>query len=368
MFNLRIQFNVSPFTCDGAVSPVPSPKLPNVSFQIDFLVPCDQFLGEQPDLETCSLQQEFIDPKDVEQEPEFVSRMRQLISQGVQPLALCEQGVGGTYFVGDDSGKKFAIFKPSDEEPGSPSNPKQLLSQPLLPPGGGAIREVAAYLLDHQRRAGVPETHMLYNVCNEKVWANPDGSAIPKSGSIQKFVNNIGDTTSMGSALFSVDDVHNIGVLDIRLFNMDRNGENLLVQKNGDQYRLIPIDHAYILPAKLDNAFFEWMYWRQAKQPFSADMLKYIESIDIENDANILASLGIEESCVKTMRLTTTILKHGARAGLTLFDIATMVSRQKPSQESPLEMIVARAEKSNSFEEEFVKLVSEAIEEKKKTK
>jgi len=166
--------------------------------------------------------------------------------------------------------------------------------------------------------------------------------------------------------LFSVADVHNIGVLDIRLFNMDRNGENLLVQKNGEQHRLIPIDHAYILPDKLDNAFFEWMYWRQAKQPFSPDMLEYIESLDIENDAKILASLGIEDSCIRTMRLTSTVLKLGSSAGLTLFDIATMVSRQKPTQESQLETIVARAEKSpNGFDQEFEKLVKEAIQEKK---
>lgn len=61
-----------------------------------------------------------------------------------------------------------------------------------------------------------------------------------KTGSVQKFIRNDGASSSVGSSLFSVLDVHRIGILDIRLFNMDRNGENLLIVRDGGQYRLIP--------------------------------------------------------------------------------------------------------------------------------
>jgi len=295
---------------------------------------------------------------------EFVKLVLQHIAKNVEPFELCEQGVGGTYFVLDANSHKVAVFKPVDEEPGAVNNPKKLVDEPLLPPGGGAIREVAAYLLDHQGRARVPETCLLSNL-HHRYWTSPDGTTVSKSGSIQAFVENAGDLTSMGASLFSVEDVHNVGILDVRLFNMDRNGENLLAVPVGgsqkQEFRLVPIDHAYILPNKLDNAFFEWLTWKQAKVPFSAETLAYISDLDIEADCRTLDSLGIPSDCIRTYILCTTVLKKGAAAGLTLYEIATLVSRKNPSQESELEKIVSRAEESKAFFREFEKLVDEAV-------
>jgi hypothetical protein len=93
--------------------------------------------------------------------PPFLVKTKDFIRQN--PLRLCSEGVGGTYFVQDSSGSPFAVFKPVDEEPGAPNNPKQSVSQPLLPPGGGAIREVAAFKLD-RGFAGVPQTLYLEEV------------------------------------------------------------------------------------------------------------------------------------------------------------------------------------------------------------
>jgi len=266
--------------------------------------------------------------------PELFQRARKCIENS--GIELCPDGVGGTYFIKDDAGNTIGIFKPNDEEPGAVNNPKQLLDEPLMPPGGGAKREVAAYLLDHGR-SGVPETYFLENVKN-----NAFCSDATKSGSIQKYVKNIGDTTSVGSSLFPVQDVHNIGILDIRLMNMDRNDENMLVAKEDNNYRLIPIDHAYTLPSKLDNVWFDWMYWKQAKEPFNQNTLEYIKNIDIPTDSAILHGLGFEAENIQTMQIATTLLKCGARAGLTLFDIASLVSRKKPTIPSELEKIVAQ--------------------------
>jgi len=50
-------------------------------------------------------------------------------------------------------------------------------------------------------------------------------------GSVQAFVTNLGSADDFGSSSFGVENVHRIGILDIRLFNMDRHLGNLLVAK-----------------------------------------------------------------------------------------------------------------------------------------
>jgi hypothetical protein len=151
-------------------------------------------------------------------------------------VELCQDGVGGTYFIKDEDQNSIGVFKPIDEEPGAIHNPKNLIQNPVMPPGGGAIREVAAYLID-RNRAGVPETLLLQNVVHQRFNNAGADSLIPKTGSLQKFIANIGNSESMGSSLFSTDDIHNIGILDIRLLNHDRNAENILITN-----RIINID------------------------------------------------------------------------------------------------------------------------------
>ncbi|MCO5587163.1 hypothetical protein L7F22_041110 [Adiantum nelumboides] len=87
-----------------------------------------------------------------------------------------------------------------------------------------------------------------------------------KSGSLQQFVHAISSCEDMGSSLFSVDEVHKITVLDLRLANTDRNGGNILVCKEREKaLKLVPIDHGYCLPEKFEDCSFEWLYWPQAQ-------------------------------------------------------------------------------------------------------
>jgi len=285
----------------------------------------------------------------------LVKDARYYISQG--GVELCTEGVGGTYFIKDPEGKKIAVFKPVDEEPGAKNDPKKLLDQPFLPPGGGAIREVSAYLIDQQghSRARVPETYLLENV------KGPFATEDEKSGSLQKFIQNIGDSGKMGNSRYPVQDVHDIGILDMRLFNMDRNCENILVTKENGEFRLIPIDHTYTLPDKLDNAWFDWLTWKQSRIPFSAETLEFIDTIDINNDSEILRKVGIEEECIRTMKLSTLLLKYGAKAGLTLFEIASLVCRSNSKEESFLEKLVNEIERNctGNFFEDYEKRLCE---------
>jgi len=283
-------------------------------------------------------------------EPELVRMVRKYVS--LNGLELCPEGVGGTYFIHDEKMHKIAVFKPSDEEPGSIYNPKKLLSKPLLPPGGGAVRELATFLLD-RGFAGVPETHHMDRV-SHKTFCNGGERLLPKSGSVQKYVPNLGDATSMGATRFLVSDVHKIGILDLRIFNMDRTGENILVRKDRkNNFRLVPIDHAYSLPDKLDNAWFDWLFWPQAKKNFSKKLLEKIRAINIDSDSEILRGVGIPEKNIRTMRVSTLFLKKGAAVGWTLFEIAKKVCRRIPTEESVLEKLVNLAEQTENFEMEF---------------
>lgn len=97
--------------------------------------------------------------------------------------------------------------------------------------------------------------------------------------------------------MFSVEEVHKIGILDLRVFNLDRNDGNILVRKipskkhkHKYEYELIPIDHAMSIPDNLEIYPYEicWMDWEQTQAKFSEKTLKYIESIDVLKDVKML--------------------------------------------------------------------------------
>jgi len=266
----------------------------------------------------------FEEPPLLIEEPSLVSEARKLFSAGIDNLQLCDEGVGGTYILKTADGYSFSVFKPTDEEPGAQNNPKKLVQNPILPPGGGSAREVAAYLLDKDHFAGVPETYFISDVRHGSL-----STSDVKSGSLQRFIPNEGESSSFGSSLWSVEDVHRVGTLDIRIFNLDRNGENLLVQNTKDGRKLIPIDHSYCLPpiTSLNNAYFEWQFWPQAKKPFSQQTIDYVSFLNIESDAAILRSIGIAEESVQTMMVSTVLLQEAVTGGWTLYEIASFIAR-----------------------------------------
>lgn len=203
--------------------------------------------------------------------------------RGRSPIRSSE-GTGGTYFMQDASGDKYvAIFKPMDEEPMAVNNPQGL---PLSSNGEGlkrgtrvgegALREVAAYLLDHPKTgprwstfgevgfAGVPPTIMVQ--CLHRGFNHPEGFEYSheniKVGSLQMFMNNYGSCEDMGPRDFPVEEVHKLSVLDIRTANADRHAGNILISREGNQGRisLIPIDHGYCLPENVRTSFLISMF------------------------------------------------------------------------------------------------------------
>jgi len=214
--------------------------------------------------------------------------------------------------------------------------------------------------------------------------SNGGSQPVPKFGSLQRFVTNKGDSSSMSPSRFSVEDVHAVAILDLRLLNLDRNGENLLVcntddvpdpkrdrhSGGGGGVRLVPIDHTYVLPPSLDyDPYFEWHYWRQTKEPLSTETRTYVAGLDPERDAQRLRTAGLDEGSIRTMKIATLLLQKGAEEGITLFDIANMVCRGR-KQKSEISEIVARAEEESSqteFWSELTFLIEQAVVSKKRT-
>ncbi|XP_057798733.1 phosphatidylinositol 4-kinase gamma 4-like [Salvia miltiorrhiza] len=305
------------------------------------------------------------------------------LEKGNQPIRSSE-GSGGAYFMQDSVGQKYvSVFKPVDEEPMAVNNPRGL---PLSPNGEGlkkgtrvgegALREVAAYILDHPRGgprsscsdekgfSGVPPTVMVKCQHSRFHYSEGFNCASSKFGSLQMFMKNCGSCEDMGPRAFPVEEVHKICVLDIRLANADRHAGNILIQKDAEgQITLIPIDHGYCMPENFKDCTFEWLYWPQAREPFTPDEIAYINSLDAEKDIEVLKFYGwsVPDNCARVFRMSTMLLKKGAKRGLTPFAIGSIMCRETVKKESVIEKMVEEAEESvlpGTSESAFLESVS----------
>ncbi|KAF5743454.1 hypothetical protein HS088_TW08G00037 [Tripterygium wilfordii] len=317
----------------------------------------------------------ILEPLAVNSKIELPSAIKELIKSvfdglesGNGPIQSAE-GSGGVYLMRNSSGEKFvAVFKPIDEEPMALNNPRGL---PLTKDGEGlkrgtqvgegAFREVAAYILDHPRGgrhsfyngekgfAGVPPTVMVK--CLHRGFNHPEGYECStkniKIGSLQMFVMNNGSCEDMGPRGFPVEEVHKITVLDIRLANVDRHGGNILFSYDGEgRIMLTPIDHGYCLPDKFEDCTFDWLYWPQARQPYSPDTVAYIQSLNADEDIELLKFHGwdIPPECARVLRISTMLLKKGAGRKLTPFAIGSIMCRETLKKQSVIEQILQEAE------------------------
>ncbi|CDY48067.1 BnaA06g33610D [Brassica napus] len=293
---------------------------------------------------------------------------------GVDPLPV-HSGLGGAYYFRNKKGDSVAIVKPTDEEPFAPNNPKGFVGKALGQPGlkssvrvgETGFREVAAYLLDYNRFANVPPTalvkitHSVFNV-NDGVKGNKAREkklVSSKIASFQKFVAHDFDASDHGTSSFPVASVHRIGILDVRIFNTDRHGGNLLVKKVGTfgEVELIPIDHGLCLPETLEDPYFEWIHWPQASIPFSDEEIEYIQKLDPVKDCEMLRRElpMIREACLRVLVLCTVFLKEAASYGLCLAEIGEMMTREfRGGEEEPSELEVVCIEAKRSVTERDV--------------
>ncbi|KAL7588978.1 hypothetical protein Lser_V15G38763 [Lactuca serriola] len=276
----------------------------------------------------------------------LVAEVAIALASGVKPKPV-SSGLGGAYYLQSRKGNTIAVVKPADEEPLAFNNPKgfagRMLGQPgmkrSIRVGETGLRELAAYLLDHDGFAGVPPSalvkicHVTFNINNS---TSTSTSSPPfKITSIQRYVEHETDAGDLGPSGFSISSVHRIGILDIRLLNLDRHAGNMLVKNFHGSYaagvaELIPIDHGFCLPESLDDPYFEWLHWPQSSMPFSETEAEYISNLDPFKDAELLRTELplIRECSVRVFILCTIFLKRATCAGLSLADIGQMMTRE----------------------------------------
>ena len=99
---------------------------------------------------------------------------------------------------------------------------------------------------------------------------------------------------------------------------------------------------------QFEDCTFDWLYWPQARQPFSPEVIDYINSLNAEHDIALLKHYGwnIPVKCARTLRISTMLLKKGVARGLTAFDIGNIMCRENLNKESMIEEIVREAEDS----------------------
>lgn len=276
----------------------------------------------------------------------LVAEVAIAIASGVDPIPV-SSGLGGVYLLQNRNGDKIAVTKPVDEEPLALNNPKGfgglMLGQPgvkrSVRVGETGIRELAAFLLDHDGFAGIPPT-ALVKISHLEFHVNPKVAVSPpayKIASLQRYIEHDFDAGELGPSGFSVASVHRIGIFDVRLLNLDRHAGNILVKKNSHcenylimEAELVPIDHGMCLPEWLDDPYFEWLHWPQASVPFSYPEFEYISKLDPFEDAELLRRElpSLRESSVRVLILCTIFLKDAAVAGLCLADIGKMMTRE----------------------------------------
>jgi len=315
---------------------------------------------------------------------------------------LVDDGLGGTYFIKRADGTCVSVFKPCDEEPCAINNPKRERQEFAAQQGAGgmfgirigqgALNECAAWLIDSSERArGFSRVPPTARVCTEHSAFFSASEAThsqfrmikAKVGSLQRFEASIGCAEDYGPSAFSTLAVQRVALLDIRLFNLDRHGGNMLAQRGAaaaprlralyrdfepdepdvsgvpgagtgtgagtgagtgtgaeEGLQLIPIDHGFCLPERPTLASFEWRGWPQARAPLEPAACDYLARLDGAADARLLRRAGLREACVRTMRIGTLLLQRSVLHGLSLAEIAEIMC--EPTAEIAAEIVAGK--------------------------
>jgi len=282
------------------------------------------------------------------------------------PPQRAEDGTSGVYFMKNASDRKYAVFKPADEEGSYLEGYSGGEVKPGCVLGEGHLKEVAAYLLDKDGFHGVPPT-ILANCTHDAF--NNNGVPDKKVGSLQEFVTSECTAEDMGWSRFTTRDIHKIGLLDCRILNLDRHLGNILVTEDDGTYRLVPIDHALSLPSfPSGTASFEWLRFPQCKQPFDEETVNFVCNIDADSDVQMLRRElpNMREECIETMKICTLFMKKAVANGLNLYEIGCAMSRYRNEEEmSDLEKMYIRVKDrivQQGEDKSFWRVVDEEVE------
>eukprot|EP01062_Namystynia_karyoxenos_P012244 TRINITY_DN1439_c0_g2_i2.p1 TRINITY_DN1439_c0_g2~~TRINITY_DN1439_c0_g2_i2.p1 ORF type:complete len:615 (+),score=169.54 TRINITY_DN1439_c0_g2_i2:434-2278(+) len=286
------------------------------------------------------------------------AEVAQLVQQGHAEFALVGGDcAGGTYFVSDTrTGKRVAVFKPRDEEPAMPGNPKGCTHESHLmkegfTPGQCWRRELAGSRFD-RGFAGVPET-VPFAAPAAALGRGDAARGRLVLGSLQRFVTASGEAWDYLPGQYPAVAVHRIALLDLVLLNCDRHGGNMLVRlRDGTVTGLVPIDHGFLLPTSLAELDYEWHLWPQAKLPFGPEERDWAAALDPFGLAANLRSWGIDAEAADLAAAAAFGVKEGTALGLTARQLASFWRRELATAPSQLESVVTRCRTPLQWEDD----------------
>jgi len=117
---------------------------------------------------------------------------------------------------------------------------------------------------------------------------------------------------------------------------------------------------------QFEDCTFDWLYWPQARQPYSPDTVHYIKSLNAEKDIELLKYYGwdVPVECARTLRISTILLKKGVERGLSPYDIGSIMCRENMNKKSVIEEIICEAQESmepGMGESVFLEFVSQIM-------
>ncbi|KAK0424763.1 hypothetical protein QR680_008837 [Steinernema hermaphroditum] len=241
-------------------------------------------------------------------------RAREAMEAGVSPL-LIRAGSSGSYFIRDANDHFLAVFKPKDEEPFAPLNPKWpkffqrmlcfcCFGRACLIPNHGYLSETGASLIDDRLCLNiVPKTRVVRLSSSAFFYGRFFGRVIepyPKEGSYQLFVHGYKDAgtvlaewTSLGGPEVAltpeeyesfVVQFQKMVVLDYITRNTDRHNENWLIKHvPGKEILLAAIDNGLAFPVKHPESAsrfrqfpFGWASLPFAQKPWNEALRTYL--------------------------------------------------------------------------------------------
>lgn len=282
----------------------------------------------------------------------WVQKVDQAIGSGSFINKVAE-GISTTYLIHDASGKKIALFKPDDEA--SP--------YPTLDSAQSALREHLAWTLGKDL-VNMPAAHVVEINVNGKATLGSLQQFIDSEGNLQHVLENhrsmkqlreniqkirlpwvsegqhfqdvMAELTigarKLGNELFNdyPSQVRGIALLDILIQNMDRsNPQNTLIKQDECGYKMIPIDHNLafskdIIPLA-GLTMMPWYTSEAVRQPFNKKEVQWLNDLDIEAMKKTFSDKGLDAKRVNAFGIMAELVQTSARAGLTLFDIATLL-------------------------------------------
>uniref|UniRef100_A0A0R3QLK2 Phosphatidylinositol 4-kinase type 2 n=1 Tax=Brugia timori TaxID=42155 RepID=A0A0R3QLK2_9BILA len=227
-----------------------------------------------------SSHQEILNDDDFNQN---LKRALEAIEAGIQPIRIAA-GSSGSYFVRDINYQNIAVFKPKDEEPFAPQNPKWpkyfqrmlcfcCFGRACLIPNNGYISETAASLVDEKFQLHiVPKTRVVKLASPAFYYKNGSSAKSKgpkgKDGSYQLFLNG-----------------YKLCILDYVIRNTDRHMENWLINRYepGKVLELAAIDNGLAFPVKhpetssrLRQFPFAWAQLSWANHPWNEELRTFL--------------------------------------------------------------------------------------------